>query len=87
MARFIFNCETDGSFKKSYPKRVKESPCPICGEGAKLVLSVGSLQVVEVLDNGAMARKVERMAGIEEIMNDRADAHSEQSRKHLDLED
>ncbi len=34
---------------------------------------------MERLDNGAMGRAVERMHNIEEIMNDRADKHTEEN--------
>jgi hypothetical protein len=44
------------------------------------------MQSVEVLDNGAMARSVERLVNIEEIMEDRADKHSKEHSKESEYD-
>jgi hypothetical protein len=76
MAWFTYECKTHGQFKLSLQKREKEHPCPTCGDIAKPVIKAGSVSVVERLDNGSMARSVERLHNIEEIMSDRSDKHS-----------
>ncbi len=87
MAFFSYKCETDGEFRLSLDKRAKTGKCPKCQAECKPVIRMGTMQVVERLDNGAMARQVERLANIEEIMNDRADKHTAEFMKKLDLED
>ena len=87
MAWFSYTCPEHGDFKVSLPKRQKRSPCPTCGKDSDGIIKLGTIQVKERLDNGAMARKVERLHNIEEIMNDRADKHQEEAMKKLDLED
>jgi hypothetical protein len=77
MARFSYSCVEHGEFKVSLPKREKTYPCPICKVEALAILKTGTISIVERLDNGAMSRRVERLHNIEEIMNDRADKHSE----------
>ena len=77
MAWFTYNCPTHGNFKVSLPKRAKVVPCGTCGADSVPVLKTGSVSVMEKLDNGAMARSVERLHNIEEIMNERADKHSQ----------
>ena len=82
MAWFSYQCGNDGVFRKSLPKREKKHICPVCGILCPVILKQASSQVVEILDNGAMVRSVERLANIEEIMEKRADNHSQ--KKHLD---
>jgi hypothetical protein len=79
MARFTFVCPAHGEFRVSLNKREKTVMCPTCKSESKAVIKAGNVSVVERLDNGAMARTVERLHNIEEIMNDRADKHSEES--------
>ena len=87
MALFTYQCPTHGNFRVKLDKREKRYKCPQCSVECQSVLKMGTVQVVERLDNGAMARKVERLHNIEEIMNDRADKHQEEAMKKLDLED
>lgn len=75
MAWFTYKCKTHGLFTKSMLKREKTAVCPDCGEESVAVIKPGNVSIVEKLDNGAMSRAVERLHNIEEIMNDRADAH------------
>lgn len=80
MAWFTYNCKTHGEFRQSLQKREKSRACPECGEQSNVILkSTSNVSVVERLDNGAMSRAVERLHNIEEIMNDRADKHSEEN--------
>lgn len=77
MALFSYACKEHGQFTVSLTKREPSVACRTCGGESKPVIKTGgSISVVERLDNGAMARTVERLHNIEEIMNDRADKHS-----------
>lgn len=88
MAWFTFKCQEHGEFKKALPKREKYSACPKCGKDSPVTLGGQSgLSVMERLDNGAMARGVERLHNIEEIMNDRADKHTEDTQERFEPED
>jgi hypothetical protein len=77
MASFTYACPEHGQFIVSLPKREKTVPCKTCQAASKAVLKAGTISVVERLDNGVMGRRVERLHNIEEIMNERADKHSE----------
>lgn len=81
MAWFNYSCPEHGSFRVSLPKREKKYPCKECGVDSQPILSVGSIQVVERLDNGAMVRAVERLHNVEEIMSNRSDKHSKENRE------
>lgn len=87
MAWFKFKCPEHGEFTKSLSKREKKLPCPKCGAESLVIIKSASISVVERLDNGAMARTVERLHNIEEIMNDRADAHDKKMGYVPDEED
>lgn len=87
MAWFTYHCEEHGEFRRSLKIRDKVTKCLRCDKECKSVIRIGSVQVVERLDNGAMARAVERLHNIEEIINDRADKHSEEFMKNLELDD
>lgn len=76
MAWFTYKCPDHGEYKISLQKREKTHLCPLCQKESKAIIKAGSISVVERLDNGAMARTVERLYNIEEIMSDRADKHS-----------
>lgn len=78
MAHFTYNCEDHGNFKISLEKREKEVDCPICGKKSKPVIKIGTTQIMERLDNGAMARAVERLHNIEDIIEERADKNTKE---------
>lgn len=80
MARFIYDCPEHGQFRVSLVKRERSQPCKECGVDSKPVLTMGTVQVVERLDNGAMVRAVERLHNVEEIMSDRSKKHSAESK-------
>jgi hypothetical protein len=73
MAWFSYKCPEHGEFRVSLPKREKKVKCPTCSVESGAIIRAGGVQIVERLDNGAMARTVERLHNIEEIMNERAD--------------
>ncbi len=80
MAWFNYKCPEHGEFRLSLPKREKVQPCKECGVDSKPILSMGTVQVVERLDNGAMVRAVERLHNVEEIMAERSKKHSADSK-------
>ena len=71
MAWFSYECPDHGLFKESLNKRMKYFPCPVCTKACRSIIKMGSVQVKERLDNGVMARGVERLANIEEIAEER----------------
>lgn len=87
MPVFSYKCEAHGAFTKFLKVREKTYVCPKCNASCKALIKIGTVQVVERLDNGAMARTVERLHNIEEIMNERADKHTEEFNKNLQLDD
>jgi hypothetical protein len=77
MAWFTYECLEHGRFTASLPKREKKYKCPVCQvEGGAIIKGGDTMQVLERLDNGAMARAVERLVDIEQIMEERSDKHS-----------
>ena len=76
MARFSYKCPEHGDFTVTLKKRVKKMPCPECQKESCAIIRAGTIQVVERLDNGAMARAVERLHDIDDIMYDRSEEHS-----------
>ena len=86
MGWFSYECPEHGLFKVSLNKRQKEMFCPVCKESSKPILKVSTFQVVERLDNGAMARRVERLHNIEEIMDERDAKHSKKVMEKLEQE-
>lgn len=87
MAWFSYECPDHGQFRKSFKKRERTAECPVCGGQGKAIMKAASIQVVERLDNGAMARRVERLHNIEEIMEERADKHSKTVMEKLGVTD
>lgn len=77
MAHFTYNCPEHGEFKVSLDRRQKTCQCPRCSLDCKPVIKAGTVRIVEVLDNGAMAKRVERLHNIEEIMEERDRKSSE----------
>jgi hypothetical protein len=73
MARFRFKCPEHGEFFKSLGRREKEWPCPECGKNTPNQIGVGTVQIMERLDNGLMGRAIERLHNVEEILNDLSD--------------
>lgn len=76
MARFSYKCSEHGDFTVSLDKRLKTHLCPKCGQPSKTVYKGGSVQVMERLDNGLMARAVERLHNAEDLTNEIAEADS-----------
>lgn len=59
----------------SLPRRSATAFCPSCSKDSPASLSIGTTRVVEVLDNGLMARKVERLRDVEQILEERDAKH------------
>lgn len=74
MPNFTFKCSTHGSFSVRLNEAPKEYPCDTCLlPSLRSYKASGGLSVVEIIDNGLMARKVERLHNIEEIVKETAD--------------
>ena len=78
MAWFSFNCAEHGKFTLSLDKRQAQAKCPKCFVDSYAIIGLGTTTIVERLDNGAMGRAIERLHNIEDIMEERADKHTEQ---------
>lgn len=71
MGWFTYLCETCKSqFPLSLPKREPKVQCGGCNGEAYPVLKVGSIRNVEVIDNGVMARRVERHIETDQLVED-----------------
>lgn len=86
MPWFTYKCQEHGEFKASLSKREQTQKCPECDNICYSVIKSASVSIVERLDNGAMARTVERLHNIEEIMSERADKHSAENSPIEELE-
>ena len=75
MARFSYKCNEHGLFRVNLERRKRIQDCPKCGSACRSIIKAGSVRVVERLDNGAMARTVERLHNVEEILDEVADKH------------
>jgi len=71
MAWFRYKCADHGEFTISLKKREKTHKCKQCELQCNAILNIGTARVVEQLDSGTMARKVERLHNVEEIMEER----------------
>jgi hypothetical protein len=87
MGWFRYKCPQHGDFIAVLPKRTKTYICPICAQESPALITVGSSRVVERLDNGAMARAVERLADIKELIKERNEKHDEQIKVIKESED
>lgn len=77
MPTLTFKCPIHGYFTAWHKETVKEDRCPECiMKSPKVYRISGGLSVVERLDNGVMARAVERLHNIEEIVTEQADKSS-----------
>jgi hypothetical protein len=82
MAWFTYKCnKCDRYFRVSISRRQPEYNHKGCIGVGLPVLKAATSQIVDVLDNGIMPRRVERMHDIEEIMEDRNDKFREQTEK------
>lgn len=81
MPIFTYKCPDHGEFKKYLDKRLKVLYCDKCGKESKSIVKIGSITVMERLDNGAMARAVERPHNIEELIDERNSKWEEQQFK------
>lgn len=72
MAWFNYECSTcQYRFKVSLKKRLKSFDCSKCEGTMYPVMKIGTSRTVEVLDNGLMSRRVERLHNVEDIMAER----------------
>lgn len=73
MGIFKYTCPEHGSFKKMMDRGGKSISCPQCGLESKRKMEAGTVHITEVIDNGLMARAVERPTNIDELIEQRAD--------------
>lgn len=84
MPWFSYRCDNcKNEFRLILEERAKTAQCK-CGCEAKNILKPAHVKVVEQLDNGLMARKVERIHNIEEILTERSDKFSVPSEENDD---
>jgi putative FmdB family regulatory protein len=76
MAVFTYKCPEHGDFYLFQNRGEKSAKCPKCGKESKRVVKAGTMRVVEVLDNGIMERSLERLANVEELMEERIEQHN-----------
>jgi len=75
VAAFYFRCGScKHEFAKLLPRVLKDHKCPKCGARAKRAPRAPTSNVTETLDNGLMARRVERIQGATEIYRERSRA-------------
>ncbi len=72
MALFIFKCPSCGTVKKKLRAEQGVLTCS-CGIAMERDLKAATSDIKEVLDNGAMSRKVERLANINDIVKKRSE--------------
>lgn len=75
MALYRFRCGDCGmEFLKLHIRVLRDAPCPKCGKKAKRSPGGVTTKTTETLDNGLMARRVERLQNATEITAERARA-------------
>lgn len=74
-------------FTKLLKIREKTLPCPTCGELSTNQLKAGTVRVMDHLDNGLMARAVERLADIEEINEKDAEIDNTRFKERMGISD
>jgi hypothetical protein len=67
MPIFTYECPDHGAFGILAGTRLKTWKCDKCGATCPNVFKSGTVRVVDRLDNGLMARAVERLSDINEI--------------------
>jgi hypothetical protein len=81
MPRYFFGCDSCGAnvhrifrttFEKLLPEKKADAVKCKCGATLVRVHSPPTTQVKEILDNGAMAHRIERLADVERMAKDRA---------------
>lgn len=72
MPWYTYRCLSHGDFRISASTRLPSARCSVCGKDGLPVIKAGTSSVRERLDNGAMARAVERVHNIEELIEDHA---------------
>lgn len=83
MPLFSYKCPDHGVFYRILNNREKTVNCD-CGKASSNVLKAGTVRVVERLDNGLMARTVERPIDTEEV--NQIDAQKFDKQNHEDSE-
>lgn len=72
MALFTYRCRSCGASARRIQAAADPPTCAGCGKKMGRFENPPKAQVKEVLDNGVMSRRVERLADAEELYHDRA---------------
>lgn len=74
---YRYDCPTCGEIKRLLTVKASKKPqvCKECGSDLTRAAKGASSKIVETLDNGIMARKVERLADAERIFKERSENH------------
>ena len=75
MALFSFSCPEHGEFSVMLKKGDSKYPCPQCGVEARRIVKVGSVRVTERIDNGMMAKGLDRLQDVDEMIDERNAKH------------
>jgi hypothetical protein len=74
MPRYYFTCGCGADIGVLRPPEKQRDPqiCPKCGADMKRAPRGATSRIIETRDNGVMSRRVEQLADVERIMNERA---------------
>lgn len=80
MPLYYYYCSECSLEKKRIVDVPVEQPCPKCNKNMARSPRPPTSQVMEVVDNGLMSKRVERLNDIESILKERSDKHSRETR-------
>ncbi len=72
MAVYTLFCHTCDTATRKVAKKPPELQCSVCGETLKFSPGETTFQVKEIIDNGAMPRRVEVLKDINKLMKERS---------------
>lgn len=88
MPVFSYECSScKTSFSKLLPKVEAEQRCKCGGVGKRKLKTVPGLSVYEHIDNGVMARALDRPADAAKIFRERSEQHKREFMKDIDEDD
>lgn len=88
MPVFNYTCDKCAkSFRKLLPRATPEVACQCGGVSKRNMATVPGLSVYEHLDNGVMARAIDRPADAAKMFRERSEQHKREFMKEVDDED
>lgn len=83
MPIYLFKCGCQEGKTLLLPAKDRDLPrtCAVCNQPLKREMGRPTTRVVEVIDNGIMAKKLERLADAERLFSDRANIPESKMRK------